>query len=367
MIKVMQVSTDTNIGGAGIWLLNYLKYYNRDNIEMTVVIPVGSALKKRIEALGVHYIEAENIADVSFSFSAIGEIRKIIKDIKPDVIHTHASLSARIASKLEKVPTVNTRHCIEGKKRGIKRIIYRFINNRLSDTVVAVSGAVYKNLLDDGIPENKLRLIYNGVPPLKALDDEQRKEIRLELGVEGCFVAGIFARLEPVKNHMMFLEAAAAAYNINDGFRFLIVGDGSLKEVLKNKAKELGVEDAVIFAGYVEDITKLMNAVDVNVLTSDYEALSISLIEGMTVGKPCITTDSGGTREVVENGKSGFVIPVNDCVSLTACITKLASDAELCRKMGAEGIRIAGEKFSPGEMADKLYNVYIELAKERKD
>ena len=366
MIKLIQVSTDTNIGGAGIWLLNFLEYYDREKIDITVIIPKDSALKKRIEELGVSYIEAENIADVSFSIAAIGELRKIIKNVKPDVVHTHASLSARIASRIEGVPTINTRHCIEGKKRGIKRLIYRFINNMLSDTVIAVSKAVYKNLLEDGIPEDKLRLIYNGVPPLKVLCDEERKKVRLELGIEGCFAVGIFARLEAVKNHMMFLEAAAAMYNINDRFRFLIVGDGSMKDSLKKKAKELGIEDAVIFTGYVEDITELMNAVDVNVLTSDYEALSISLIEGMTVGKPCITTDSGGTREVVENGRSGFVIPVNDCVSLTACITKLASDAELCKVMGAEGMKIAQEKFTPEEMVNKLYEVYAGLMEERK-
>ena len=362
VIKVMQVSTDSNIGGAGIWLLTFLKFYDREKIDVVVVIPEDSALKSRIEELGVRYIEAEGIRDVSFSKEAIGNLREIIRREKPDVIHTHASLSARIAAKLENVPAANTRHCLEAPKKGIKRLIYRTLNNYLSDAVVAVSKAVYNNLSEDGIPDNKLRLIYNGVQPLEILSLEKIQEIKSGLGLENSFTVGIFARLESVKNHMLFLRAAAAMYQVNDAFRFIIVGGGSMEEELKKEVKRLGIEKAVIFTGYVKDVTGYMNAVDVNVLTSDFEALSISLIEGMTVGKPCVTTDAGGTREVVENGVSGFVVPVNDAVNLSACIMKLASDPALCRCMGEAGRKMALEKFSPVEMCDKLYTMYEELA-----
>lgn len=362
MIRVMQVITDTNIGGAGIWLLNFLKYYDRDRIDMTVVIPKNSALKQRIEALDVKYDEVEGIADSSFSPEGIGQLKSEIRKIKPQIVHTHASLSARIAAKLCKVPVVNTRHCLEAPKKGIKRMLYRYINNLLSDKVIAVSRAVYRNLLEDGIEERKLELIYNGVPALKILDAQSRREVRIRLGVEGCLVVGIFARLEPVKNHRLFLEAAKAAYEVNDRFRFLIVGTGSLEEELKREAQRLEISDAVIFTGYVEDITEYMNATDINVLTSDYEAMSISLVEGMTLGKPCITTDAGGPREVVENGKSGIVVPCRDAVNLTAALMRFASDPEMCRRFGEYGKKIANERFSPEEMSQKLLNLYEEIS-----
>lgn len=362
MIRVMQVSTDTNIGGAGMWLLNFLKYYDRSSLDVVVVIPRESALKNRIEALDVRYIEADGIADSSFSVEAIGILKEIIEKEKPDAVHTHASLSARIAARMAKVPIVNTRHCLEPKKRGIKRAVYRGINNLLSDRVVAVSKAVYKNLAEDGIPEEKLRLVYNGVPALRELSADERKIVRMELGVDGCMTAGIFARLEPVKNHMLFLQAAAAAYNVYDRFRFLVVGTGSMEKALKAEAARLGIADAVIFTGYVEDITDYMNAVDINVLTSDFEAMSISLAEGMTLGKPCIATDAGGPREVVENGVSGIVVPVGDAVNLSAALLRLASDPDFYRSCGEEGRRIAAERFSPEEMCEKLLAVYFELA-----
>lgn len=361
MLKVMQISTDTNIGGAGVWLLNFLKYYDREALDVTVVIPENSALKERIEALGVRYIEAEGIADKSFSKEGISALKTIIGTEKPDVVHTHASLSARIAARICGIPVVNTRHCLEPKKSGIKRAVYRMINNALSDRAVAVSKAVCKNLAEDGIPEDRITLVYNGVPPLEQLTEERRTEIRRELGVDGCLAIGIFARLESVKNHKLFLNAAAAAYEINDGFRFVIVGAGSMEAELKAEAERLGIADAVIFTGYVSDITQLMNAIDINVLTSDREAMSISLVEGMTVGKPCVTTDAGGPREVVENGTSGIVVPVGSTVGLTTAFVRLAADPELCRSFGEAGRRIAAEKFSPEEMCKKLTVIYEEL------
>ena len=367
MIKVIQISTDTNIGGAGIWLLNFLQYYNRKQLDVTVVIPKSSALKERIAALDVRYIEAEGIADCSFSIAGISTLKKIIAAEKPCVVHTHASLSARIAAKMCGVPVVNTRHCIEPRKSGIKRTVYGIINRALSNRAIAVSTAVYQNLLDDGIPQNRLTLVYNGVPPLRQITAEERKAVRQKFGIEGCIAIGIFARLEPVKNHMLFLEAAQAAYQQNPNLRFIIVGNGSLEESLKATTKTLGISDAVIFTGYVQDITDLMNSIDINALTSDREAMSISLAEGMTIGKPCITTDAGGPREVVENGVSGIVVPVGDKEALTNAFLQLAADAELRSRYGEKGIRIATEKFSPAEMCEKLMAVYTELCNSGKD
>lgn len=366
MIKIMQVLTDTNIGGAGMWLLNFLEFYDREELDVTVVIPVGSALKERVEALDVRVIEAENIGDKSFSPKGITALKNIISEENPDVVHTHASLSARIAAKLLKIPVINTRHCIEPNKKGIKKLVYRTVNRALSDSAVAVSKAVCDNLTDDGIPPEKVTVIYNGVQGLDRFSEADRARAREKYGLEGSCAVGIVARLEPVKNHMLFLEAAAAIHEINDRFRFVIVGDGSMEQKLKAEAERLGLSEAIVFTGYLQDTTEIMNAIDINVLTSDREALSLSLIEGMSAGKPSVTTDAGGTREVVENGKSGIVVPVGDAVNLSAAIIRIASDPELAASYGEEGMRIAREKFSPIEMCEKLTRLYRETANLRK-
>lgn len=362
MLKILQILTDTNIGGAGVWLLNFLESYDRDKLDVAVVVPYESALKERIEALGVRSIEADGIDDRSFSKDGVSSLKAIIAEEKPDIVHTHACLSARLAAKLLRVPVVNTRHCIEPPRGMVSRIIYGIINKALSDRAVAVSDAVRENLIDDGIPDARITVIYNGVKPLRALSRQEIIAAREKYKLSGCCTVGIFARLEPVKNHMMFLTAAAAAYEINDKFRFLIVGDGSMREELEAEAEALGISDAVTFTGFVDDISELMNVTDINVVTSDSEAMSIALVEGMSVGKPCIATDCGGPWEVLDGGRCGMLIPVGDAVSLTAAIVMLAADQSLASGYAEEGKKAAREIFSPEIMCRKLLELYEEMS-----
>ena len=113
MVKVLQVLTDTNFGGAGMWLLNYLRSFDRSKYSVTVVLPYGSVLKSRVEALNIKVAEAGGIADCSFSGTGVRELKRLMREIRPNIVHTHAGLSARIAAKSLGIKTVNTRHCIE--------------------------------------------------------------------------------------------------------------------------------------------------------------------------------------------------------------------------------------------------------------
>lgn len=365
MLKVLQILTDTNIGGAGVWLLNFLGSYDRTRLEVAAVIPVGSALKERIDDLNVRCIEVEGLADASLSKSGIANLKLVIDEEKPDIVHTHACLSARIAAKILKVPVVNTRHCIEPPRRFLSKFLYGIVNKTLSDRAVAVSEAVRDNLIEDGIPSDKITVIYNGVKPLRRLGRKELLDVKERYKLQDCCTVGIFARLEAVKNHKMFLTAAATAYEINDKFRFLIVGDGSMRAELEREAELLGISEAVIFTGFADDITELMNVTDINVVTSDSEAMSIALVEGMTLGKPSVATDSGGPREVLADGRCGILIPTGDSVSLTAAIVKLAAEPNLAESYAEEGKKVADELFSPEEMCGKLLTLYEQIASER--
>ena len=197
MIKLIHVITDTNIGGAGVWVLNFLKAFDREKYDVRVALPTNSLLTPRIKESGINVYEIPNIRDKSFSKEGISEFIKLFKKIKPDIVHCHASLSARIASKLLGIKTINTRHCLEEKKRGIKKVVYSFINNSLSDIVIGVSKATCDNLLECGTNKKKVRLVYNGVEPLKEYSDVEKREIRKEFGIaEDNIVVGIVARLE---------------------------------------------------------------------------------------------------------------------------------------------------------------------------
>ena len=112
MIKVLNIISDSNIGGAGKCVLNFLKYYDRKKFAVKVVVPRGSLLKPEIEKLGTKVIEADGITDKSFDLKAVKNLRKIISRSNPDIVHTHGSLSGRIAAKLCGKKIIYTRHSV---------------------------------------------------------------------------------------------------------------------------------------------------------------------------------------------------------------------------------------------------------------
>ena len=180
MIKVVQVVSDTNIGGAGRYLLNYLKYYDRDKYSVTVIIPEGSQLTPHVARYEeVNLIPAPYMADKSYDKNCVKFLRKIFSELSPDIVHTHASLSARIAARRAKTgKIISTRHCLESISYGIKAKITGFLNTKLTDIYIAVADAVKENLIESGIPTEKIRTVYNGVEGVKELSSEKKNLIK---------------------------------------------------------------------------------------------------------------------------------------------------------------------------------------------
>ena len=362
MIKIVHVLTDTNIGGAGIWLLNFLKGTDKTKYSVSVILPTGAMLSPKVKELGADVFELSSICDVSFSKKAIKEIKELLFKIKPDIVHTHASISARIAAKMLKIKTVNTRHCLEEKKSFPKSIVYAFINNFLSDRVIGVSQAVCENLLNDGTKKEKIKLLYNAIEPVLKISDEEKNRLKQEMKIpQNDIVIGIVARLEDVKNHMLFLDAAKLILLENENVTFLVIGDGTLKNELINRAKLLGISEKVIFTGYRNDARNLMNIMDINTLTSKREALSISLIEGMSLGLASVTTDSGGVSEVVIDGVNGFVCENGNVQAFKDALKTLINDKEKREEMGKLGEKRAREIFGMKTMMDEISKIYSQM------
>ena len=360
MIKVMHVLTDTNIGGAGIWLINFLENYDREKFEVVAVLAKNAALLPRIKELGVKTVELDGIGDISFSIPSVKSFVKVIKEEKPCIVHTHASLSARIAAKICKTPVVHTRHCIEGKKSFPVNAVYRLINKTLSAYVTGVSRAVYDNLIADGIPESKVALIYNGITPLKDFSQEEKLSARRKYSIpEDALTVGLVARLENVKNPLLFVRAAKlVAERIPNAF-FVLCGDGSLRDKVTEEISP--IKDRVLMTGYTKDVETLYNTMDIFALTSDSEALSIAIIEALTAGAAVVTTRSGGPTEIIEDGENGLTVPCNNEEALADAIVYLAQNPEKRKLFSQRGKKLATEKFSALKMAEAIGNIYTKL------
>ncbi len=364
MIKVVQVVSDTNIGGAGRYLLNYLKYYDRQSFSVYVIVPEKSKLVPYIEKYeDVTLIEAPFMADKSYDKKCVKFLKKLFLEIKPDIVHTHASLSARIAAKRAKArKIVSTRHCLEPVRSGLKSKVIGIMNSMLTDIYVAVADTVKDNLKKSGIPEEKIKTVYNGVEKMEEISPDRKKEIKEALNIaDDEVVFGIFARLESVKGHKYFLKAAREFLKSGRKAKFIIAGDGSLKKELEQRVGKYDIGKNVIFTGFVEDTTELLNIVDVNVISSESEAMSLSILEAMSLSKPTIATDTGGNSQLVKTSKTGILVGAADTISLAEAMTQLADNKKLYETCSTGAKSLYEKSFSADIMVSNLEKLYKEI------
>lgn len=370
-IKVIEVSSDTNIGGAGKCLLTLLENFDYSKFEVKALIPRRSLLKPSIEKLGIPVIEVDGIADKSLDFTAVKELKRIFKREKPDIVHTHASMSARIAAKQAGAKVIYTRHSVfppsKRISKGIGKIINGIVNNHYADKIIAVAEAAKDNLTDTGIKESKINVILNGVEGLLPVSSDEERIIkkRFELP-DGCKAVSIVARLEDIKGHDYFIEAADKLLRKGIKARFYIAGTGSYEQHLKEKVKKLNRQEQIIFTGFISDIDKLMSITDVQANASfGTEATSLALLEGMSLGIPAVVSDFGGNPGVIKNGENGFVVPKQNSEALAEKLEMLLTDEKLYSDMSEKAKEIFERTFTASAMTQKTEALYTEMVKDK--
>lgn len=361
MIKVCQVVSDTNVGGAGRYLLNYLKYFDREKYKVSVVIPQGSKL---LEFVAIHQdvdiFEMPYMADKSYDKRCVEVLTELFKKENFDILHTHASLSARIAGRKAKIKTIiATRHCIEPKGKAPASWIKNFLNNKLCDYYIAVSDAVVENLKECGIKRKKIKAVYNGVEPLNALNEGQVALAKEKHSIGSGTVFGVFARLEEIKGHRYFIEAAKKYLSCGNKGVFLIVGDGSLREELEELAKDT---PKIKFCGYVKNTEELLNITDVNVIASSSEAMSLAILEAMSLGKPTIATNVGGNPQLVRPGENGILTEYGDSDSMAIAFEEISKNDQMYKTYSQNAKNMFYSDFTAKVMIKNLQKLYQEVS-----
>lgn len=368
MINILHIITDTNIGGAGRLLIQYLKCFDRENFSVTVAVPKDSLLTPLIAELGCATIETEHCADRSHERGGITEYRRIIKKLRPDIVHTHSSLDGRAAALLCGVRSrIMTRHCAFEPSRVLTsfpgRQINGIVNGILSTRIVASASSAADALIKTGISPKKITLIVNGVEPLRGLDERARAEFRRSLGIgEDDFVCLISARLEEYKGHSYLLDTAREVCDAAPRpVKFIFMGEGSCRASLEEKTKKLGLEDNIIFTGFVDDVAPYCNITDVNINSSwGSETTPLSISEGMSLSKAAVVTSCGGNTYMVEDGVNGFTVGMKDAHAMAEAILKLCRDGELLRRLDEGAKRIYNERFTSEIMTQKLEALYYD-------
>lgn len=368
-MRVLHIITDTNIGGAGRYLLNLLVQPAFDDIDVVVACPDGD-LAQRIDNAGLKRINISG-KDISFSVPLTFELMKVMRQITPALVHTHSSLSGRIAARVLRIPVVYTKHNLvripsaSGKvpppAGPLKQKMNKMAAKTLADGAIAVSQGVYDELLESGLDEAMVYCVQNGIDltPYKPVDLAKKR------AKSDTVVVGTVARLHRQKALEVLLDAAKLVVVSLPKARFVIGGTGPMEEFLKARIAELKLEPYVKMVGFVEDVPGFLSKLDIYALSSDYEGLPLAVLEAMAAGLPIASTAVGGVPEAVIEGENGFLVPPRNSRLLAQAIVRLAVDPELAARMGAQSRRRTEELFDARIMARKTVEVYSQVLKHR--
>ncbi|MFH1622843.1 MAG: glycosyltransferase family 4 protein [Candidatus Omnitrophota bacterium] len=372
-IKVLQIITRLIVGGAQDVALSLASELDKDKFEVTFVsgpqdFCVEMAAKWKVEVI----VFSDLIRKINpfKDLVVLIKLYNFIKRNKFDIVHTHTSkagILGRVAARLAGVPIIfhtphgSIFHSIYYGPRAI------FLLSRLENFVASFTDKIIncannerKDFLEHNIStEDKYTTIYWGIRQdefLKAYDRDSKRE-RLGISAETILIGNI-TRLVSEKGHMFCLEAFKITLEVLPNAKLLIAGDGILREKIEEKIKQLDLSSNVIMLGHRKDVAELLNCLDISVHTSAWEGTPLAIIEAMLMGKAIIATRVGGIPELINNGKTGILIPSGDRGALAEAIIKLAKDRMFANSIGQAAQDYAKEKFTVESMMRKITNLY---------
>jgi glycosyltransferase involved in cell wall biosynthesis len=306
------------------------------------------------------------------------KLLELLREIQPDLLHTHSSkagIIGRAAAARLKLPCVHTIHgaAFHVGQSVIAFQLYKWLERRAApatDKFISVCDAMTEQYIHAGIaPREKYVTVYSGFDVEPFLKPARSPAVvRAELGLKPDeIVIGKVARLFPLKGHEYLLKAARSVVEQCPNVRFLLVGDGTLRRQFEAELTAAGIRDRFVFAGLVppSQVPELIHAMDIVVHTSVWEGLARVLPQGLIAGKPVVSYDIDGAREVVIPGQTGFLLPPRSIDELSEALCQLANDAELRHRLGAAGRDRWTEQFRHQSMTRQIRDVYADVLKQR--
>ncbi len=365
-MRVTQIISDTGIGGGGRCVLSYLASCDRENFPPSVILPKNSELVPFIQELGVEYMEIDGMYDVSYDKKAFAPMKKALRELNPELVHTHGSLVGRMVAKTQGRKVLYTKHCAfpptGWKKSLVGKAMVSTVDKLLSDGVIAVGHAGEQILKDTGISPQRIHMMYNGVSPLAKPSTEEKiaQKKAYGFGAED-FVVGILARIEEYKGHEILVEAVAKLLAEDLPVKLLVCGEGQDMPRIQALAQEK-IKEHVHFTGFLSQITCGLYAMDVQVNASTIsENCSMSLLEGMSMGLPAVVSEIGGNGYLIHHEVNGLCCPVRDSQALADGIRRLYQDRVFYEKLSQGAEEIFSQEFTGTQYGKKIEAVYMAL------
>ncbi len=304
---------------------------------------------------------------------ALAKLTALVRRIRPHVVHTHtakAGFLGRIAARAAGVPVVLHTyhgHVLTGYYGHAKTRVLQLMERglaRLSDQLIAVSDRVRDDLIQFGVaPAERFRVVPLGLDLAPLFDVRaQRGALRKELSVAAdAPLVGIVGRLFPIKNHTLFLDAAARLLAEWPTARFVVVGDGVLRGELEARSRRPDLAGRVLFTGWRHDLATIYADLDVLAISSRNEGTPVSAIEAMAAGCVVVATRVGGLPDLIDDGRTGTLVPADDPAALASAIGRVLGDPERSGPMRAAARVDVQQRFMATRLVADMQELYLEL------
>lgn len=362
-LTIVHIETGRHLYGGALQVYYLLRGLAARGVRNMLVCPKDSEIATAVRGVAerVHAFPMAGDLDLRF----IVRLRRVLREARPDLLHLHSRRGADVlgglAGRLQGIPTVLTRRVDNPEPRLLARLKYG-----LYDRVITISEGIREVLVGEGVPARKIACVRSAVDTARYRPGCDRERFRASVGLAADDLAvGLIAQLIERKGHRYLLEAMPAILAAAPRARFLLFGQGPLEAALRRQAERLGVADRLVFAGFRDDLERLLPCLDLVVHPADMEGLGVSLLQAAACGVPIVASAAGGIPEVVRDGVNGYLIRPGDVRALGTRVVELLRDLAEARRLGAAGRKLAEAEFSLETMVDGNLRVYRELLAER--
>jgi len=369
-IRVMHVISSRAMGGTERMLTHMIPHFDTQSFESCLTcFNSPSFLTEEWEKAGINVFHL--YSDKSLSFNGIFRITALIQKWKPDILCIYglrANLMTRLAAWWCHTPVVVTgQRGIEDWKT-LRHVVLERLTSPLVDLYIGNSKACCQMLATrEGIPRRQLHTIPNGIhfqppPDINTRVQSIRSKHHLP---DDVLIVGTVGRLQPIKGHHDFIQAAKIILKQHPETFFVLVGEDNRNRELQALAAEMGINEHVCFAGYSQEVAAWLELFDIYVQPSLSEGMPVAVLEAMFMSLPVIATKVGGTPEVVIDGETGLLIPPAHPEQMANSIIQLLNNFQQRKQLGSAGHQRAKENFTVQIMVERYQNVFIKLLEKK--
>jgi glycosyltransferase involved in cell wall biosynthesis len=367
-IRVVYLAHAFMVGGAEEMVLNLVRHLPPRFEPHVCCIHEAGPIGEEIRRTGTPVTVLGLNPGVRRPFD-VGGIRRYLRDTRPDIVHTFlltASLYGRLAAILEHVPIViGTEVNIYEQKRRHHAWAERMLMSGTDRVIVSAASVRDFYIRQVHADPAKVDVVYNAVDFAQADPARPREAVRAALGLPlDAPVAGTIARLTEQKGHRFLFEALARTPELSR-VHLIAIGGGDLEQALVAQAAALGLASRVHFLGPRRDLGDLLAAMDVFVMPSLWEGLPLSLVLAMGASRACVATRVAGIPEVVDDGRTGLLVPPGDAPALGAALARVFGDAMLRQRMGADAAAAVRPRFNVERYVASIVGIYDRLLTRR--